>query len=444
MFKVIAAVLALTVAAAGQTLHVPSQYPTIKAALAAATPGSTVLIADGVYTGSGNISLSFGGKAITVRSENGPAACIIDAGHAATIVTFSTGEGAGSILQGLTLRRGNGSEGGAIKCQNASPTIRGCNFEQGRASYHGSGVGCVSGSSPVIRDCTFADGLAGVGGAVYAVGGSHPKLIGCTIRDHRTDLFGGGAAGCDATSSITIDRCAFRGNQATGFSPYGGAIVSAGNLTVTNSLFFGNSGLAGAAIACSGGTAKIVNCTFSANFAGTGGGAVWSQASVLTVTNCILWGDAPDELAGGPALVTYSGVMGGYAGAGNISADPGFISPGAGDLRIGAGSACIDAGNSTAAPVPLDLAGAPRRLDDPATPDTGVGPPPVVDIGAYEFQPATCYPDCNGDGVLNLSDFGCFTTMFALGDPYADCNQDGARNLADFGCFQTKFALGCP
>ncbi|MCC6660847.1 MAG: EF-hand domain-containing protein [Phycisphaerales bacterium] len=57
---------------------------------------------------------------------------------------------------------------------------------------------------------------------------------------------------------------------------------------------------------------------------------------------------------------------------------------------------------------------------------------------------ASCYPDCNGDGALNLSDFGCFQTKFALGDPYADCNGDGVLNLADFGCFTTKFALGCP
>lgn len=57
---------------------------------------------------------------------------------------------------------------------------------------------------------------------------------------------------------------------------------------------------------------------------------------------------------------------------------------------------------------------------------------------------SVCYPDCNGDGALNLADFGCFQTKFALNDPYADCNGDGVLNLADFGCFQTKFALGCP
>ncbi|MCC6661371.1 MAG: EF-hand domain-containing protein [Phycisphaerales bacterium] len=81
---------------------------------------------------------------------------------------------------------------------------------------------------------------------------------------------------------------------------------------------------------------------------------------------------------------------------------------------------------------------------------TGTLPSPFT--GSGTFCAATyaapgappCYPDCNGDGALNLSDFGCFTTKFALGDPYADCNGDSVLNLSDFGCFTTKFALGCP
>ncbi|MCC6660620.1 MAG: EF-hand domain-containing protein [Phycisphaerales bacterium] len=64
------------------------------------------------------------------------------------------------------------------------------------------------------------------------------------------------------------------------------------------------------------------------------------------------------------------------------------------------------------------------------------------DIAHYVAR--KCYPDCNDDGTLNLSDFGCFQTKFALGNLYADCNNDGLLNLSDFGCFQTKFALGCP
>ncbi len=57
---------------------------------------------------------------------------------------------------------------------------------------------------------------------------------------------------------------------------------------------------------------------------------------------------------------------------------------------------------------------------------------------------AACYPDCNGDGQLNLGDFGCFQTNFAVGNLSADCNGDGLLNLGDFGCFLTKFAIGCP
>ena len=55
-----------------------------------------------------------------------------------------------------------------------------------------------------------------------------------------------------------------------------------------------------------------------------------------------------------------------------------------------------------------------------------------------------CYPDCNTDGGLTVSDFGCFQTKFVAGDPYADCNGDGILTVADFGCFQTQFVAGCP
>ena len=55
-----------------------------------------------------------------------------------------------------------------------------------------------------------------------------------------------------------------------------------------------------------------------------------------------------------------------------------------------------------------------------------------------------CYPDCNADGQLGVSDFGCFQTRFVQGDVYADCNRDGLLGVADFGCFQTRFVVGCP
>ncbi len=68
--------------------------------------------------------------------------------------------------------------------------------------------------------------------------------------------------------------------------------------------------------------------------------------------------------------------------------------------------------------------------------------PTVGDI--YKFEPeGGCYPDCDGNSQLNVNDYICFQTKFALGDPYADCDGNGQRNVNDYICFQTKFALGC-
>jgi trimeric autotransporter adhesin len=57
--------------------------------------------------------------------------------------------------------------------------------------------------------------------------------------------------------------------------------------------------------------------------------------------------------------------------------------------------------------------------------------------------PASCYADCDANGALNIDDFICFQTLFALSDPAADCDSGGTLNIDDFICFQTFFALGC-
>jgi hypothetical protein len=54
-----------------------------------------------------------------------------------------------------------------------------------------------------------------------------------------------------------------------------------------------------------------------------------------------------------------------------------------------------------------------------------------------------CLADCDASGTLNIDDFICFQTLFALADPSADCDASGGLNIDDFICFQTLFALGC-
>ncbi len=58
-------------------------------------------------------------------------------------------------------------------------------------------------------------------------------------------------------------------------------------------------------------------------------------------------------------------------------------------------------------------------------------------------EPAPCIADCDGTGTLDIDDFICYQTFFALGDSAADCDGDGILALDDFICFQTFFAIGC-
>ena len=54
-----------------------------------------------------------------------------------------------------------------------------------------------------------------------------------------------------------------------------------------------------------------------------------------------------------------------------------------------------------------DLDGNPRFVDDTGTDDTGSGDPPIVDMGAYEFQGASCLWDCEAipNGNVGINDF---------------------------------------
>ena len=113
-------------------------FCTIQQGIDAAYDGDTVLVLDGTCTGDGNRDLNFGGKAITMISENGPDNCIIDC--QGTEVDphrgfyFHREEGSDSILSGLTIINGYAPPypfswrpcGGAIYTGDSSPTITCC------------------------------------------------------------------------------------------------------------------------------------------------------------------------------------------------------------------------------------------------------------------------------------------------------------------------------
>jgi len=333
---------------------------TLTGSLAAATinvPGDSATIQgaiDGasngdtvqVAAGTYTENINFNGKNISVIGA-GPDLSIIDGGGSGSVVTCTSGETSTTVLDGFTITNGTASNGGGMYNNSSSPTVTNCTFSGNTATlYGGGGMANYYNSSPTVTNCTFSGNTADDGGGMYNKYYSTPT---------------------------------------------------------------------------------VSNCTFSGNTASNGGGMYNNYNSSPTVSNCILWGDSPDEIINNGSLLTvrYSDVQGDLPGGtidggGNIDIDPLFVDADGPDntagteddnLRLSGGSPCIDAGSGFLASVfPFDLDGNQRIVDDPATTDTGVGFPEVVDMGAYEFgsSPALCISqlegDINCDGIVNLLD----------------------------------------
>ena len=340
------------------------------------------------------------------------------------VVTAGSAADATAVLDGFTIKGGNADlwdpeggggekEGGGMYINGSSPTVANCTFSGNSAGSKGGGLYTNDNSSPTLTDCTFSANYANSGAGMNNGRYCMSTLTNCTFNGNTAGGCGGGMYN-DPFGSPTLTNCTFIGNS-TGTNGDGGGISNDwATPLLTNCLFAGNS-----ADSRGGGMYNVsynptlTNCTFSGNVANNSGGGIYNfQASSPALTNCIMWGNTGGEITGDTASVTYSCVQGGYAGTGNIDADPCFVDANGPDdivgteddnLRLSAGSPCIDAGDNTAVPsgVTTDLDGKLRFVDDPDTVDTGTGAPPIVDMGAYEYyrEPATIYVDGDATGA---------------------------------------------
>jgi len=293
-----------------------------------------------------------------------------------------------------------GDRGGALhNLSFAEVTLVDCTFS-GNQGEQGGALHSSSGALDVT-DCSFTGNVAEIAGAIGATYACSLAISQCTFTQNRADavttFVGGAGAVGPMESTAMITDCSFvenSANSAGGIAYGGGAIGNFdGNMAVTNCIFDSNSTdgiLGGGAVASLADAARAVttltNCTFYDNAAGSAvGGAVLTFGlfpdATATVTNCILWGDSPDEISGGgsfTATVSYCDVQGGYPGVGNIDADPDFRDAAGGDFRLILGSPCIDQANTSAAP-DHDIDGALRPQGADA------------DMGAYEYDsPPIC------------------------------------------------------
>ena len=427
--------------------YVPADYETIQEAIDATDDYGMVLVADGTYTGPGNRDIDFLGKAITVRSENGPENCIIDCEQRGSGFYFYSGEDGNSVLDGFTITNGHAYYGGGIYCGwYSSPTIINCTIT-GNVASKGGGIACRDGS-PTITNCTITDNMAegrianGGGIYFYCMVGNEDNctftITNCTISGNSTKYYGGGiccgGSGDGGGGTFIISNCTISNNSAEGEYAYGGGIYCGGEGTrygaggifiITNCTINGNAaGYAGGGILCDDDrTFVMANCIIAENTASNGGGIYFYKSnptinnctfaensspngsalacysyhqkypSNLQLTNCILR-DSGDEIWNNDdsnIAITYSDIQGGWPGIGNINADPCFVEPGYWDANDTPDDVNDDfwiEGDYYLLPDSLCIdTGDPNYIPEPNETDIDGNPRvsgDAIDMGAYE------------------------------------------------------------
>ena len=272
--------------------------------------------------------------------------------------------------------------GGMHNTRYSSPTLTNCTFESNSADW-GGGMHNFSYSSPTLSECTFKNNTAnsGGGGGMNNTDNASPTLSECTFKNNTANS-GGGIR--NYNSSPDVEKCIFDGN--TGVE--GGGIYNFGSSPIlTNCIFYSNTAsLTGGGIYSHHESfLTLTNCTLSGNTAVTSGGGLQNQGtSDALITNCILWNNTPDEIYNqvlSTSTVTYSDILGGCPGTGNIDEDPLFVDACSHDYSLNEESPCIDAGKHTNSPA---YGGVVDDIENLSRPQGH-----VYDMGAYEFEKDT-------------------------------------------------------
>jgi hypothetical protein len=282
-----------------------------------------------------------------------------------------------AIVDGFTIRDGNARlgvnaediQGGGMHCFESSPFIFNCSFLKNAGIYGGGMYNYYA--APVLTNCRFLNNWGGNGGGFY-----------------------------NENSNVTLANSDVSGNESYGLFDY------YSNSTLTNCRFWKNTG--GIYGFQAGG--DYVNCIIAGNQIGLN-----SVYSAPRLVNCILWGNNQEITGflyrGSIPRVSYSIVQGGYSGNEYQSVgpyildlDPLFVEAASGNLRLQACSPAINAGDNSANSTTTDLDGNPRKVG-------------TIDMGAYEYQgeiPSvyTYYRDQDGDGFGDLKNkkTGCAAT----------------------------------
>jgi len=258
-----------------------------------------VIVKNGTYTGTGNRDLDFYGKAITLKSQEGPEFCVIDCEGRSSArhrgFYFYSGETQDSVIDGFTIKNGLTKFGGAILCEyslkgESCPTIKNNSIIDNETyDYNGGDMGggiCARSCSPWILNNEIISNESGSGGGISCYGGCNARITGNRIIGNKASYEGGGIA-CTLQSSPTIFENTISGNWT---ERYGGGIYCMSSSpeirnnritenTASNDWEFGWGG----GIGCyKSGKPKIIDNIISYNRALFDGGGIYG------LTGCVL------------------------------------------------------------------------------------------------------------------------------------------------------------
>jgi CSLREA domain-containing protein/uncharacterized repeat protein (TIGR01451 family) len=344
----------------------------LRQTIADACAGSTISFAPAVTTVTLTSAELLVNKNLTIDGGIGVAVQRSSAGGTPQFRIFNVSAGVTATLSALTVRNGDHPmQAGGI--QNSG------NLSLQRVSVSNNtspqGGGIQNDSVMAIADSAILDNSTpgGYGGGL-AIFGTSTTLVNTTIAGN-----GGGsdAGGIAASGTVTLTNCTITGNSITSTAG-AGLTVNSANVTLRNTIVFGNTGIPG--FTQIDGTVNAASANNMVGAVGNGG-----------LTNGV-----NGNLVGVSAAAAALGTSGNYGGLTST-------------VPLLPGSVAIDAGNNAGAP---------------ATDQRGIARPQLgtVDIGAYESRGFTLAltggnNQSAGPGLAFASPLTATVTAIEAGEP---------------------------
>ncbi|RJP79695.1 MAG: T9SS C-terminal target domain-containing protein [Candidatus Zixiibacteriota bacterium] len=315
--------------------------------------------------------------------------------------------------------------GGGVYCRESNVSIFNCEFYRNKA--HGGGGIFVDTSSTQINISdnlifnNWTTQLGDYGGGIHVLHANPIISNNKVMNNYSYD--GAGITLSYDSSLVTCNEIAY--NYSTHGS--GGLVCATGSCAyVVNNLIHENHAHyqgGGISFGNESNIHPIVrNNTIINNIAqyypAQGGGIFVSLPHQIEISNCIVYGNIPDQVycyGSGVPILSYSNIQGGYPGTGNINADPLFVSGPGGDYYLSQTAAgqiqqspCVNAGDPAS-----PMVDGTTRTDQ--APDLGIvdmgyhynttvppPPPPPVDIAMTPLNPPIVIPLHGGSFSFNV------------------------------------------